>query len=480
MAYNPTAPFPQVAAAQPYAGNPSAYAAAVRHPGFLSPDEFVRQAAAVNTPEAWHRLKAAWQTNPLRYTDPARWRQLQGALYQNPIARIADTASAGQRPGLWGRIESAATSPFVRDAAMMTGLAYGLGSVGGAFAPEAIGAGTAAGAGAADAGGAAVGAATGGAETAGWADPALAGEFSFGDTAAGIDPFAAAASGGTDLGAGWGSGTLGGAPDYAAAGNIDPFAYGGGATPDYTAAGNINPFDYVGGNQAPNAFDAFMNKYAKYIGAGTSALGKYEQNRILRQEYERALNAAKENRAAALGYAGPENYNKLYGGYLGQFQQAYKPALLNTGEALALGEQSTQQQFAGDVARRNMEGSGLAQVGPQAISAGRNAAYGQAVRDYYTSSAQGAREAAGQTQSEEIGASLGAPVPYVPKGPSTTQDILGATGAGLAGYTDIQAQQNRKTMAQYGMAPYSNYYYAGQGATGEGYYPGYAQPPNYY
>jgi hypothetical protein len=203
-----------------------------------------------------------------------------------------------------------------------------------------------------------------------------------------------------------------------------------------------------------------MNQYGKFIGMGTSALGEYEKNRIQKQEFERMQAVAEANRAAALGYASPENYNKLYSGYEKSFQDAYKPALLNTGEALALGEQGEQERFAGDVARRNMQGSGLAMVGPQTISAGRQANYAQAVRGYYTSAADAARAAASGTQAQQIGASLGAPIPYVPQGPSTTQNIISTVGAGLGTYTEMDAlqkrQQEQDAMMTYGMAP--NFY----------------------
>lgn len=337
--------------------------------------------------------------------------------------------------------------------AIMAGLGYGaagafpaLGAGGSAFNPAYSEVGAGAGAGADLAGAApyeALGGAPGGGASVGY-DASVAGTVPYDSSVGGYyDPSGA-------FHAGASPGDFGGS-----AGSFSPgFAGPGGGTTGYAAS-------------APtNSVDAFLKQYGKYIGAGTSALGQYEQNRIARQEYARAQAAMEANRNAALGYASPENYAKNFAFFSGP-NSPFMPGLRNQGEALALGEQGMQEQFAGDVARRNMEGSGLAEMGKESISAARQADYGQALRGFY----QQAGGAAAGEQSQQLSASLGAPYQYIPKGPSGTQTTLESLGQGVAGYTSIDAN-----MKGYGMGPYMQYYYAGQGPTGQGYYPGYSAP----
>src|SRR5574341_262493 len=183
--------------------------------------------------------------------------------------------------------------------------------------------------------------------------------------------------------------------------------------------------------------------WAAIIKAASSFAASWFANRNANAAARRAQEAAERQRQATLGYASPENYEKLYRGLLGGFRESFAPARRTIGETLGLGEQWNLQAFAQDAAQRGLLGSGLYPMGRASIRAGRQAMYNQALRGFETAASEGARQEAGAVQQRQISGSLGAPVSYFPT-TSTYSQLLDAINRGVADYTRA-ASYNRDT-----------------------------------
>jgi hypothetical protein len=277
---------------------------------------------------------------------------------------------------------------------------------------------------------------------------------------AGVGMAGAAAGGAGAAGAGGGgAGGGAGAGIGGSAATIDPFAanLGGGAT--WGAAGS--------GGGAAGFFDADGmwhvtsgggggSGLAKLFGAGSSGGGMSWQEMILhgipvltnylgaREQAQQAKayqDAQRRQRAETLAFASPEAYTANYERYLSEFEDANKPWLKTEADRAAIGEQTAMQGFDTDLARRGLSGSGLAFAGRSAIRTGREAQLNENMRRYRQMNEEAARDAAGQTRSAQISASVGAPYSYVPR-PSPTTAAVQGLGDAYRDWLWLQGTQN--------------------------------------
>lgn len=187
--------------------------------------------------------------------------------------------------------------------------------------------------------------------------------------------------------------------------------------------------------------------WANVIAPGLAFVNDYLAGRQASKNADAARKAGEQTRAAALGAASPENYLGNMNKFSGAFYDQYRPALRTIAESLALGEQANLQEFDTDLARSGISsGSGIHLAGRNAIRSQRQASYGEAMRDFYSKAAEDAKDAAGRTQSLQVSANLGAPVPYVPSGPSTVQSLFGAGTQAYGAYNYYKALRERGTV----------------------------------
>ena len=186
------------------------------------------------------------------------------------------------------------------------------------------------------------------------------------------------------------------------------------------------------------------------VGIAMGAMKAYssiKESKRAKKNAKQAQKAADRQRAETLGMAGPEAYGKNYEFYRKLYQDAYMPHLRSIGEALALGEQSGLQGFDADVARRGLSGSGLALAGRSAIRSGRQANYNQALRDFYNQAESRAGGQADVTSARQIGASMGAPIQYIPRPAGGGEAYAGAALQGLGTATGVGSLMGYGTQA---------------------------------
>lgn len=166
---------------------------------------------------------------------------------------------------------------------------------------------------------------------------------------------------------------------------------------------------------------------------GLSMLSSILQSRQQRKaaKQQRMLQEMQRQRIQAL--TSPEHYNQLIGNYRTQFAEGYRPAQRQLADQLALGQQTQEQSFQNDLARRGLSGSGMAFAGMNAIGAQRQAGLGQAEQNYQMDVERASREAAGQNIQNQLGGAYNTPYEYVPPGPTGLQAALSGISAGLGG-----------------------------------------------
>jgi len=192
----------------------------------------------------------------------------------------------------------------------------------------------------------------------------------------------------------------------------------------------------------PSSSSSPWSKYAPFVYGGLNAITGYLSANEAKKANQAAIDAANKNRTAALGYSSPAEYSSLVSGMVPFYRGLYKPALLDSGEAIALSEQGNEQAFSTDVARRGLTGSGIDIAGRNAIHAGRTAAYSGAVRDYETASLNAADQAAKDVYHTQVTASSGNPIPSGYAGPSTAVNIAGGLIGGAGAYALSKTLQN--------------------------------------
>lgn len=247
--------------------------------------------------------------------------------------------------------------------------------------------------------------------------------------AAGISLAAGAAAGGAGAGAGAGSGLT--ASEMAAAG-VDPFLVGGGVGAGGAAAA---------GAGAAGAAGAGGLSWKQMVLHGIPVVQGYLDARQAAKQAQNLQEAAERQRRETLGFASPDAYLENYGRYREAFKESYRPWLVGEQDRAAIGEQGALQAFDTDVARRGLSGSGLALAGRSAIRTGRQAQIAENMRRYWTMTDEAARDAAGQTRSAQISASMGAPNTYVPR-PSPATAAVGGLGDAYRDWLWLQSTEN--------------------------------------
>ena len=211
----------------------------------------------------------------------------------------------------------------------------------------------------------------------------------------------------------------------------DQFNWPGGDAPVYGNQGGNpldpyrDPYNVAGGNPGgstsgdpfgtPGSQSGGNDWWKQLVLYGIPVIQQYLQGRQQAGQAKNLQDAQRKQRELTLALASPERYMKNYTEYLKGYRESYRPWLVTEADRAAIGEQTAMQGFDTDVARRGLSGSGLALSGRSAIRTGRQAQINENLRRYSMSTDEAAREAAGQTRTAEINASLGAPYTYVPR-----------------------------------------------------------------
>jgi len=212
-------------------------------------------------------------------------------------------------------------------------------------------------------------------------------------------------------------------------GNTDPFQPNGGM--DF---GNGEPGG--GGQQPGGGFD-----WKQLILHGIPVVQGFLEARAGAKQAKGVQKGIERQRAETLGFASPDAYIANYERYRKEFQDTNRPWLVGEQDRAAIGEQNAMQAFDTDVARRGLSGSGLALAGRSAIRTGRQAQIGENMRRYWSENEGAARDAANQTRSAQISASLGAPYQYVPR-PSTLTGVTQGLGDAYRDWLWLQGTDN--------------------------------------
>jgi len=228
-------------------------------------------------------------------------------------------------------------------------------------------------------------------------------------------------------------------PTFAAPTGYDPLGSyydPGGGWHTGTPTGDFGTQDGGGSQPGGGGFD-----WKQLILHGIPIVQGFLEARAGAKEAKNVQKGMERQRAETLGFASPDTYIANYEKYRKEFQDTNRPWLVGEQDRAAIGEQNAMQAFDTDVARRGLSGSGLALAGRSAIRTGRQAQIGENMRRYWSENEAAARDAATQTRSAQVNASMGAPYTYVPR-PSTLTGVTQGLGDAYRDWLWLQGTDN--------------------------------------